>query len=836
MKNRTGIRLLLCLMVFGIVIYNLYPVKDIPFETYLRQKADTDKAIFVSLLEAAREKVSIGESPSLFVALKTLGESQFIDYSQFFKGIRLIDIKDVQQKNSILLNHLLQASHARLKQGLDLKGGIAFTLEAVGEPSEAKTVRITEQNMQKAVEILRKRIDSLGVAEPMIRVRGDNQIEIQLPGVSTKENPEVINLVKKPAKLEFRLAHPDRRLIPDHITEHEYPTGYEVLSMDYSDAKTEASKTISLFIKKEPEMTGKSVKEAHVVMNSYGAYEVVLHLTPEGTERFAKITRTHIGESLGIILDNKLYCAPSIRNEIADGNASISGSFTQREAFELASVLNNPLEFELKLTEVYEVGPSLAEDARSSSINAAFLGALFVIVFMLGYYFILGGVAVISVIFNVLIVLGMMAAIGATLTLPAIAGLALTVGMSVDANILIFERMREELQHTRSFHTVLEAAHKRAFAAIIDANLTTLLTAAILIWLGTGPIKGFGVTLAIGILASLFCVLVFSKVCLEYLVRFKLPTKWLLPINLFRNTNFDFVKHAKLTFIISWLIVLIGTVSLFMRRDNLYALDFSGGDEITIQSNQKLSTATIQSIAKEADLGSVIPIYKETKSDVLQSESGPVFLKIQTESGKSRSLFNALQKTYQEAELEVVGETHIGASVSHSIKKNAFISVAMALFGLLIYVAFRFELGYGIGAFVSTIHDIFLTLSIYVLLGGKFSGSMIAALLMVIGYSINDTIVVFDRIREELTLNPHMSLKRLVNFAINRTLSRTLLTSLTTFLAAFALYAFGCGEIAEFALVFIIGIVVGTFSSIFIASPVFLWFRKVDAKKTKAIT
>jgi len=525
---------------------------------------------------------------------------------------------------------------------------------------------------------------------------------------------------------------------------------------------------------------------------------------------------------LAIVLDGELQSAPSVR-EVIRGGATITGRFSQREAMELANTLNNPLEYELNVDEMSEVGPSLAADARSKSILAAQIGAGLVIVFMIFWYGLSGVVAVISIFVNILIVLGVLASLGATLTLPGVAALVLTVGMAVDANILIFERIREELRAGKRPANALLGGYEKAFSTIVDANVTTLITAGILIWLGTGPVKGFGVTLAIGICSSVFCALVVSRFLLELLV-FKAGVKKILGWGLPGPFSVDFLRFRKPAFLISWLVVACGVFAIWSHWDRLFGIDFVGGDEITVAFEERLPMNDIEAVAESQGFGEVSSVYTVSLVDDRET------LTVQTEVGKGQDFFYALDEAFPEAELLLEGQTSIGASVSDSIQRNAIISVLVALIGILLYVALRFEVGYGIGAVVATIHDVLMTIGIFVLADGQFSAPMIAAILMIVGYSINDTIVVFDRIREELELNPTYTLKRVVNMAINLTLGRSILTSVTTFMAAFALYIAGAGIIVDFAFVFLVGIITGTFSSIFIASPIFYWWHKGDRK------
>ena len=725
----------------------------------------------------------------------------------------------VDKKNKILMDVLLRESRGRLRQGLDLKGGISFTLK-IASNGEKVSLREREGRLDQAMQIMRQRLDGMGVAEPIIRACGQDEIEIQLPGISAQDNPEIVDAVKRPAKLEFRLVH---ETMPKSLDPKLAPLGYELLFCEEENPKTGEIENIPFYVKKIPEMTGKWVKVARAVMNQYGGFEIGLEMkAPEGVERFAKTTKDNIGKSLGIVLDGKLYSAPRINCEIAGGQASISGHFSQRDAIELANVLNNPLEFELELTEVQEIGPSLAEDAKTSSMHATILGIGLVILFMVAYYRTSGVVAVVSVLSNALIVLGLMAILGATLTLPGVAALVLTVGMGVDSNILIFERMKEELALGKKMSAALIGGYDKAFATIFDANITTLLSALILIWLGTGPVRGFGVILAIGIFATMFCALVLSRALMAILIN--LGCENLLKKHDGKFFKFDFLGKQKAAFCLSGIVFILGVLAFIIRGDGIYGIDFTGGDEMTLQFKTRLNTNEIERIAKENDFGEVSTIYQKNLSD------GEEVLRIQTRSGEAKPLFQKLQDTYPEAQLKVIKEINIGSSVSSRIKWNAIGAVMVSMLMILVYIAMRFEIGFGIGALLSTIHDVLVTLGIYVLLGKQFSAPMVAAILMIIGYSINDTIVVFDRIREELHLNPTLSLREIVNFSINCTLSRTILTSFSTFLAAFALYCFGAGVINDLALIFMIGIVVGTFSSIFIASPIFYRWHNGNRK------
>lgn len=801
------------------------PLKDRPFEDYIVAQATAETAEFGALMERAQARVDSKQSKTLFLALRELGAEENIDFALFFPEVNLRDIANQNKRNDILLKHILKTAQSNLRLGLDLKGGVGVTLK-IAEDAPGSKFEQAEQ-LKDAIEIMGSRLDGHGVAEPIIRPVGDDAIEIQIAGLSTKDNPEVLDDLKKPARLEFRAVH--ETLYPNTTPINKYPVGYEVLAEESEDRQTGEVIERRMFVKLIPEATGEIVDDAYMSQTQTGGFQVNLEMTSEGADILAAVTEKMIGKPLAIVLDGKLYSAPTVNGVLAK-RAQITGSYSQREAFDLANVLNNPLAVELRVDQMYEVQPTLAEGARASSISAAQWGAGLVIGFMLIYYFAGGLVAIISSIVNMIIVLGVLASLGATLTLPGVAALILTLGMGVDANILIFERIREELKTGKSIKNATAGAFSKVTSTIVDANVTTLITASILIWLGTGPVKGFGITLAIGICASIFCALVVTRFLVDFLVH-RIGLRKVLGMDIFPSKKLDFFKFRKPAFILSWLIVLAGVISVVVHHDNILGKDFTGGDEMTVDYDQRLGTDEIMQVVVDQDLGDVTPIYQSLIGQNVE------VLKLQTPFDEARPVLEQLQAAFPDANLREAGITQIGASVSKSIQWNALFSVLCALGGILLYVAFRFEVGYGIGAVIATVHDVLMTIGIFVICGeldifvsGQFTAPMLAAILMIVGYSINDTIVAFDRIREELELNPGTDLRSIINLALSRVFSRTLLTSITTLLAALSLYIFGAGVITDFSFIFIIGILTGTFSSIFIASPVFYWWHKGDRR------
>jgi len=808
-------------------VAEISPLKDRPFEDYIVEQVTAETTEFASIMERAHARVDSEESKTLFLALREMAAEDDIDYAVFFPEVNLRDVANQNKRNDILLKHILSTAQSNLRLGLDLKGGVGVTLKIADDAPGSKFQQA--EQLKDAIEIMGSRLDGHGVAEPIIRPVGDDAIEIQIAGLSTKDNPEVLEDLKKPARLEFRSVH--ETLFPDTTPKNKYPVGYEVLSEENEDRQTGEVYERHMFVKLIPEATGEIVDDAYVSQTQTGGFQINLEMTSEGADILAAVTEKMIGKPLAIVLDGKLYSAPTVNGVLAS-RAQITGTYSQREAIDLANVLNNPLAVELRVDQMYEVGPTLAEGTRDSSINAAKWGAILVIGFMVIYYFLGGLVAVTSSIINVIIVLGVLASLGATLTLPGVAALVLTLGMGVDANILIFERIREELRSGKTIKNATSGAFAKVTSTIVDANVTTLITASILIWLGTGPVKGFGVTLAIGICASIFCALVVTRFLVDFLV-FRVGATKVLGLDVFPEKKRDFFKFRKPAFVASWLLVIAGVISVVVHHDNIMGIDFTGGDEMTVSFNpeQRIDTGDLQAAIAELALGEVNPSYQN-----LIGEDREV-LKLQTRFDQSRDALIALQSAFPEAGFTEDGVSQIGASVSGSIQANAIWSVIAALGGILLYVAFRFEVGYGVGAVVATIHDVLMTVGIFVICGalgifvsGQFTAPMLAAILMIVGYSINDTIVVFDRIREELELNPGSNLRSIINLAISRVFSRSLLTSITTLLAALSLYIFGAGVINDFSFVFIVGILTGTFSSIFIASPVFYWWHKGDRR------
>ena len=872
--NKTQVwKLLFVVLIIFISFGLISPFEDRELGEYAQSQATSEAnssnhigyESFDEVIDTLRRQLPDDQSID-FRALRDFGTSNQLDYSAYFEapqgvlgtvasrlapvlvkpGIRASHIKDREKRNELVLRSLLRGSQAAIKRGLDLRGGIAFTMEVTDLNESDTSLAGGASPMDKVVEIMSDRLNAFGVAETLVRKKGDNAIEIQIPDRTTKQDPGMVEDLQKPAKLEFRIVNVDSNAPPAQTGEEwTDDEGIPYVAMLRSDAEPNER---AIWVRRLWSADGEIIEKAYPRQDQMGGWEVGLDFTSVGAQIFADLTGQVAEMSdpvtgqpgrMAIVLDGQLESAPSVRQKIDGGSAVIEGNFNQREAKMLSDILNNPLKVSLEIGEKYEVSPTLASGALSSSLQACILGAVLVIAFMVVYYKAGGLVAVFSVGTNVLLVIACLAGIfQATFTLPGMAALVLTVGMAVDANILIFERIREELKAGKSTENALLGGYEKAFSTIIDANFTTLITASILIWLGTGPVKGFGITLAIGIVTSVFCALFISRLLLTVLVSSGI--KNLISLSAIAKSDprneIDFHKYRKIAFFISWAVVAVGIASIYSNKDRILGIDFRGGEESIISFSEMIDAGDLEStFASSPEVGEVQHVYR---SEVGSGDEASRLV-LQTEVGKGREALSLLQEKFPSAELVEEGLSNIGASVSSQITSDAISSVLVALFGILLYVAIRFEMGYAIGAVVATVHDVLMTIGLFVLLGtlsggtlcsGQFTAPMIASILMIVGYSINDTIVVFDRIREELELNPVTNLKKIILIAINRVLSRSIITSFTTLLAAISLWIFGAGIINDFAFVFVIGIVTGTFSSIFIASPIFYFWHKGDRK------
>jgi SecD/SecF fusion protein len=811
--------------------YEMYPPTSRSLVQEFETRAVSRDTNFTAIVDRVKPLQSARPEREFANLQEAIGTNNIAPYFPFF------NVTNKVHPNVFILNQLQRDALGKIKLGLDLQGGTSFLVNMdtnrlvyvetiTNQSGQVETITNqarVEGAVSQAIEVLRKRVDAFGVAEPTFQAAGANRILIQLPGLSEADKAEAQTNIQKSAYLEFRMVKEDSDEI---IRNNEpIPPGYEKLRRE--EPQPNGPPTIEQIIvkkKAEPGLSGDIVENAMAIRGNLGEPQIEFRLNSAGAKRFGEVTRNNIGQRLAIILDRELYSAPVIQSAIETGSGQITGHFTVEQAQELANVLQNPLRAPLTIDSSYDVDPTLGRDSIRSGIRASVMGVIFVSAFMLCYYLLAGIVANIALVTNIIILLGVMCSIGTTLTLPGIAGVVLTVGMAVDANVLIYERIREELAKGKSLRGAVAAGYARAFGTIFDSHVTTLISSVILIFLGTGEIKGFGVTLTIGVAASLFTALVVTRLIFNFL----LDHNWIKSLRMFhliRATKLDFMSLAKPAFILTWTIILIGMgYGIFDRGSKLFGVDFAGGDSTKFNFTQKLDVEQIRSVLTAAgEKDSQIQYQKDVSG-------GTETLRVTTSIGSAKKVVQALTEKFPQAQFKAIEQQRVGAVMGYEIKRSAVIASLLSLFGILIYVAFRYEFYFAVGAVVAVIHDVFMTIGCYCIANGvsgrEFNSTVVAAVLTIIGFSTNDTIVIFDRIREDLKLGVRGSFKEIINQALNQTLSRTLITSGTVFLATTALYVFGGGVINDFAFTFLIGILTGTYSSIYIASALVLWLHK----------
>ncbi|HYY29546.1 MAG TPA: protein translocase subunit SecD, partial [Chthoniobacterales bacterium] len=492
----------------------------------------------------------------------------------------------------------------KIHLGLDLQGGTSFLIRLVPPAPEpgAPPRAITPEMQEQAVEVIRKRVDEFGVSEPVITKQGTDHILVQIPGLNATQIQTAREQLQRVAKLEFRLVHPNSDQLVQQIEAGTAfpPPGYVILnSIEQRNGHPE-----KLLVKRRPELTGQDVASARPVFEQRG-YEVSLRLTRAGAEIFRRVTRDNINNRLAIVLDNEVVSAPNIQSEIPNGEAVITGNFTAEEARNLASVMENPLQTPVAIDETRTVSATLGQDSIFRGVAAGLAGLAATLVFVLIYYRIAGLVAFIGLAVNGILLFGAMSLFGFVLTLPGIAGIILTIGMAIDANVLIYERLREELEHGKNLKPAIETAYQKAFSAIIDSNLTTLLKVAILFWLGSGPVKGFAITLSIGIIASMFSALLVTRTIFSWGLQLGF-IKGISMLHLIKSKSFDFLGKWRPALIGSILLLAASFAAFGMRGSKMFNIDFTGGDFLLVKTATALPEASIRAELSKIGLGDAV--------------------------------------------------------------------------------------------------------------------------------------------------------------------------------------------------------------------------------------
>ena len=725
----------------------------------------------------------------------------------------------------------------RLKGGIDILGGSAFSLRIQArESDEGETMPITESQVEQAIMVIEKRLNSMGNAEPLIARQGSDGILVQMPGATTEESAKIRSTLEKVAKLQLHKVSPrndevgsDGKTLAQQVFEGSLKEpGFLAFNQKSKDQDGKEFQR-PILLKRVAALGGADIANATPSPQQNDA--VAITLNSAGEDKMIALTKDMRPgvDRIAIVLDGEVISAPVVNQVPLGKQFVIEGLNEPGEVQSLANSLMNPLENALVVEEMRTVSPTLGAAVVQQGLVAGGLALGLTFIFVLLYYRVSGLIAICGLIVNLIILFGVMAMFGFTFSLPGIAGIVLTIGMAVDANVLIYERLREELASGKSLKNAIDVSYEKAFTAIFDSNLTSLITAVILFWLGSGAIKGFAVTLTIGLLASMFSAILVTRVLFRWGIDFNLFNK-LTFANLIKSANYDFMGKRRLAIGLAIATLVISFAAFGIRGERALGIDFTGGTRIQFLLGKEATVSL-----NEAQ--QVLSGMKLTKAAYPQIESNlttGAMLTVRSATPDAGAIIKALRES-----IPVLGEKNpesqsykidasqeeVSAVIGGTFLTQSIIAIALGLLGIVLYMTARFEFSFALGGFVAIFHDIIICLGVVVLLGGELSMIHVGAVLTIAGYSINDTIIVFDRVRETLLIRSG-SVEKIMNEAINATLSRTILTSGATLISVAILGFLGGTGLRDFGLIIFIGIVVGTFSSIFIACPVVLWWSK----------
>ena len=740
--------------------------------------------------------------------------------------------------NKTVLRYVRNRTAGKLHLGLDLQGGTEFVISFdANQLPENEPAEITRD---KILEILRNRLDKSGVTEPEIKAISATDISVRMPSIDEADKTGIRSTIKDSAKLEFYLVSNDNeRLVQAYLTDPEhFEMPEDVFRGEIIDERNGEEITEVVFLEKQPTaVRGEDVVAAFANVDQYGRWSVALRFNERGAQAFGEVTGANVGRRLAIMMDGTVYSAPRINDAITGGSAEITGSFTYEDARRLGGVISSGnLPVSIDISSEFGTEPSLGADSVKSGLFAGLLGLAVVFVFMVIYYHFCGVVADLALLVNTVLVLGTMSLTKATITLPGIAGMVLTIGMAVDANILIFERIREELNLGKSLGNAIKEGYAHAFWAIFDSNLTTLLTCFFLYKYGSGTVQGFAVTLAFGIVSSMFTALFMTHAIFDLFTY----NGWLKKISMMRlkflaDTKIDFFKWMKPAICLSATLILIGLIGPIVKSGAVLGIDFAGGTQLTYScEGTEPDVAAIRSfLANEKG-------YDDVKVGYKRGQSGAKELEIVVSSSfkEDEGEFSAaLDAKFPECKISQTSTYKVGPSVGSKFRKDSIVSALLSFIAIIVYLAFRFEFRYGVAAVAAVLHDVIVSAGIFIVFcGGQISLTVIAALMTIIGYSLNDTIVIFDRVRETQEKRKDVTYRELMNLAINNTLSRTILTTITTLFVVISLLIFGGGAVGDFALVMFFGLITGTYSTIFIATAIVAHWHKHTKQDSNAIS
>ena len=790
--------------------------------------------------------------------------------------------------------------------GLDLQGGIQMVLGLDMEAADPKVIQERRDRGMRDEDIMRefqatalrrieRRINEFQTREPLIQTYGNRQIQIQLPGEKDIERAK--RLIMKTAFLTFHLVvQPEETEQIFSAIEKKYPkqflpylrrserSGTYVVDVRYFDAVRQTveeaasagvipedkmiafskrprpwdeDQTYRLYVlDNEPLMSGEGLTQAVARQDPRsleGYYHVLFRFEAGAGRKFGEVTEKNLMRNMAVVVDGVVESAPQIRSKITT-DGEITGAFSREEGVDLAIALSSgsmPVPVREEFTGV--VGATLGSDSIRKGVISSILGIGLVCLFMAFYYRLAGVLANIGQIYNAILLLGIMAYFNATLTLPGIAGLVLTIGMAVDANVLIYERIREEVRNGRSLVASIENGFNRAQITILDANITTLIAAAVLLQFGTGPIQGFAVTLSIGVCTTIFVSLVVTRAMFEYLAKKKMLGTLAMSSFLPAEPKVRFMEQRRYCLLASAVVIVVGLgVAAFRIADGtMFGVDFTTGTNMVVSfaPEDQVDLGSVRAVLTES--GFREPIVQNYELEVQDgrsrflirvhnvddvpgmapSSAGAAF-EDDTVSGRLQAVLARLTPDAQSQSVAIERIETVGPAVRAQLMRDGILALLYSFVFMVIYLWFRFELKYGVGGIVALFHDVFVTVAVFALLGRQITMPFVAALLTIIGYSINDTIVIFDRVRESLRVyrGRGLSFVEILNISINQTLARTLITSVTVLIVAVVLFFFGGRVLSDFALALIIGVAVGTYSSVFIASPVAYYWDRIQAR------
>jgi SecD/SecF fusion protein len=732
----------------------------------------------------------------------------------------------------------------RLKGGIDIVGGSSFTLRVQPRESDSgEKMEITPQQVEQAILVIEKRLNGMGTSEPLIARQGTDGILVQMPGIEPETSAKIRETLEKVAKLELREVSrrndepgEDGKPLAERVQNgSEIVPGYKAYTLKGKDEDGNEY-TRPILLNRRMALGGSDIADA--VPSPQQADAVSITLNAEGTDKMIALTKNMRSglDRIAIVLDGEVISAPVVNQTPLGKQFIVEGLREPGEVQNLANALMNPLENPLVVEMEDTVSPTLGAAVVKQGIWAGIVGLTITALFVLLYYRFAGIIALFGLAVNGVILFGVMAMFGFTFSLPGIAGMILTIGMAVDANVLIYERLREEMEAGKSFKTAISASYDKAFTAIFDSNFTSLITAILLFIFGSSAIKGFAITLSIGIVASMFSAILVTRVLFRWGTDLN-ALKKVSFLNLFKATKFDFISKSRACALLSLVLVVLSLAAFGLRKGHAFGVDFTGGTLIKFQLGTDVKIPT-------ADVEKALSTLQLAKAAYPQEQGNPAtgtLLTVRCDTRDADTIIAKLREsipalgekksgTNSEASADhnyVIdsSKVEVSALIGGTFLKDSLIALVLGLIGILLYITFRFEFSFALGGFVAILHDVIISVGLVVLLGGELSLIHVGAILTIAGYSINDTIVVFDRIRENLLIRTG-SIKSIMNEAINATLSRTLLTSATTIITVAILSLFGGSSLRDFSVMILIGLVVGTYSSVFVASPIVLWWSR----------